>query len=287
MLVPVMMATVWLMWPQQSADELMADAMGNAEVTLTTSDGQHVKLAGGSEIKVVQGRITCIKDGTLAYESKEAAQAGAENELVVPRGGACSVVLEDGTRVMLNAGSKLRYPVRFAENGAKTVEMEGELYFDVVSDGRPFEVHTGNGLVEVLGTSFGVKAYPQEAVYTTLVSGKVRFSSASGRQVVLAPGEQAVASADGRLDVCTPEIDEYVGWTKGMLVFDDQSLDEVMKAIGRWYGVEVVYAEPQLRHLRFTGSLKLQEEVTRFLDLLQLTGDITYEMEGRTVTIRK
>ena len=286
MVVPVMMATVWMLWPGQEPAELVGGSMGNAQVMLTTSDGRKVALEGGSEIKVAEGKVTCTKDGTLAYESQVQEKAGAENELVVPRGGECSVVLEDGTRVTLNAGSKLRYPVRFAQSQTRSVEMEGELYFDVTHDGRPFEAQTSLGTVQVLGTSFCVRAYPKEPVYTTLVSGKVRFASLSGKTANLTPGKQAVASADGTLVVREPEMDEYVGWTRGLLVFEDQCLADVMKTIERWYGVDVAFADPRLRDIRFTGNVSRQEELTKLLDLLQLTGDLTYEFDGKTVTIK-
>lgn len=107
-----------------------------------------------------------------------------------------TVLLADGTTVHLNAGSKLLYPVRFVGK-RRIVTLEGEAYFDVRKDEEhPFVVRTRFGEVTVLGTAFNINAYNDaDACYTTLVYGKVNFSTPDQNTITLAPGEQAVASS--------------------------------------------------------------------------------------------
>ena len=146
---------------------------------------------------VVDGVQVKYKKGVLSYQPTVTTQHEEEsteekpvksNELVIPRGGENTVILADGTTVHLNAGSKPTYPVRFAGK-RRVVALEGEAYFDVVKDEtRPFIVQTHLGEVTVLGTAFNINAYTDASVYTTLVHGKVQFSSSSIGTIILSPG---------------------------------------------------------------------------------------------------
>ena len=162
----------------------------NGETVNLERDSMQVLEKNGTQISYAEGKIT--------YRSTPQIQELAYNELIVPIGGECHVLLDDGTDVWLNADSKLKYPIVF--NGeSREVVLSGEAYFEVKKDNRPFIVNLESGDITVLGTSFGVSAYPGYPNYTTLVQGSVRFTSLRREQIVLTPGEQAVVDISGSL----------------------------------------------------------------------------------------
>ena len=266
---------------------------GTQQAQLTLPDGSIIDVDKKEVNVVVDGVQVKYKKGVLSYqptvttqheEKNIEEQSGKSNELVIPRGGENTVILADGTTVHLNAGSKLTYPVRFAGK-RRVVALEGEAYFDVVKDEtRPFIVQTHLGEVTVLGTAFNINAYTDASVYTTLVHGKVQFSSSSIGTIILSPGEQAVVSANGS-EKRMVDLDEYVGWVDGRYVFNNRPLGEIMQTFERWYDIQVYYETPHLRDITYSGSLKRYGTINSFLDALELTGDLTYKISGRNILI--
>lgn len=266
---------------------------GTQQAQLTLPDGSIIDVDKKEVNVVVDGVQVKYKKGVLSYQPTVTTQYEEEsteekpvksNELVIPRGGENTVILADGTTVHLNAGSKLTYPVRFAGK-RRVVALEGEAYFDVVKDEtRPFIVQTHLGEVTVLGTAFNINAYTDASVYTTLVHGKVQFSSSSIGTIILSPGEQAVVSANGS-EKRMVDLDEYVGWVDGRYVFNNRPLGEIMQTFERWYDIQVYYETPHLRDITYSGSLKRYGTINSFLDALELTGDLTYKISGRNILI--
>ena len=266
---------------------------GTQQAQLTLPDGSIIDVDKKEVNVVVDGVQVKYKKGVLSYPPPVTTQHEEEsteekpvksNELVIPRGGENTVILADGTTVHLNAGSKLTYPVRFAGK-RRVVALEGEAYFDVVKDEtRPFIVQTHLGEVTVLGTAFNINAYTDASVYTTLVHGKVQFSSSSIGTIILSPGEQAVVSANGS-EKRMVDLDEYVGWVDGRYVFNNRPLGEIMQTFERWYDIQVYYETPHLRDITYSGSLKRYGTINSFLDALELTGDLTYKISGRNILI--
>lgn len=266
---------------------------GTQQAQLTLPDGSVIDVHKKEVSVVVDGVQVKYKKGVLSYqptvttehEEKDVEeQPVGSNELTIPRGGENTVILSDGTTVHLNAGSKLTYPVRFAGK-RRIVHLEGEAYFDVMADEEhPFVVQTHLGEVTVLGTAFNVNAYADAPVYTTLVHGKVQFSSPNAEPITLLPGEQVIVSANGS-EKRAVNLEEYVGWVDGMYVFNNRPLGEIMKTFERWYDIQVYYEVPHLRDITYSGSLKRYGTINSFLDALELTGDLTYKISGRNILI--
>lgn len=267
---------------------------GTQQAQLTLPDGSIIDVHKKEVNVIVDGVQVKYKEGVLSYQSTVTTQheeknveeqPAKSNELVIPRGGENTVVLADGTTVHLNAGSKLTYPVRFVGK-RRTVILEGEAYFDVMADEkRPFVVQTHLGEVIVLGTAFNVNAYADASVcYTTLVRGKVKFSTPYTADITLSPGEQAVVSVNGS-EKRVVDLEEYVGWVNGVYTFNNRSLGEIMQTFERWYDIQVYYETPALRDIAYSGSLKRYGTINSFLDALELTGDLTYKISGRNVLI--
>ena len=267
---------------------------GTQQAQLTLSDGSVIDVHRKEVSVVVDGVQVKYKKGVLSYqptvttqheEKNIEEQSGKSNELVIPRGGENTVILADGTTVHLNAGSKLTYPVRFAGK-RRIVRLEGEAYFDVAGDeNHPFVVQTHLGEITVLGTEFNVNAYADTPVcYTTLVHGKVKFSTLNAETVTLSPGEQAVVFANSSTKRKV-DLEEYVGWVDGMYIFNDRPLGDIMKTFERWYDIQVYYETPNLRDITYSGNLKRYGTINSFLDALELTGDLTYKISGRNILI--
>ena len=229
--------------------------------------------------------------GVLTYENvgKEDARPMevVYNTLEVPRGGEYDVVLEDGTRVWLNADSRLKYPVVFPGSERRVI-LEGEAYFKVKrEENRPFSVEMGGNCIEVLGTEFNVRYYPEEnKQITTLVSGKVKFISEGNKSLVLSPGEQAVLTHEGILSCTSVDVTLYTAWKDGNFVFRKQRLEEVLKTLARWYDVDVFYEDVSRKDVEFTGNIERFERFEEIIDLLRMTGDTDFEVKGKNIFVR-
>lgn len=168
-----------------------------------------------------------------------------------PRGSAVAdMILSDGTRVWLNAGSSIRYPTTFPDYD-RTVELEGEAYFDIATDTRrPFGVTIGRTIVRALGTAINIKANDQ-LWKVSLLQGEARITA--GNTLTLEAGQQAVANDRVEL-VKDANLDAVTDWKKGLFSFSHTDLISALNELARWYNVEVVYdKEPPNRY--FTGKL--------------------------------
>lgn len=200
------------------------------------------------------------------------------------------LVLTDGTKVWVNADSRLKFPVRFREDHREVYLLSGEAYFEVERDeSKPFLVHTSRGCVKVLGTEFNVRDYPEEhRVVTTLVNGSVQFTGKDKKKVVLEPGFQVVAdSLTGTWDVREVNLKEYVGWRNGLYVFSHLTLEELMRVIERNYDVTVFFANEECKRLVFSGDLQKYETVEHFLRFIETGGDVRFVVKERTITVYK
>lgn len=259
----------------------------NENIQLRLSDGRTINLSADKEgtIQEQNGAEILQEKGKLAYrqDSSQHKKEIQYNELRVPTGGECQLVLEDGTKLWINSNTRVKYPVSFPDNKREII-VSGEIYLEVVKDGRPFLVNTSAGQVRVLGTSFGVQAYGEE-VLTTLVSGRVRFTNKAGHKTELKAGEQAVATANGEVTKREVRVEEYVGWKDGWYIFREQRLEDVMTTLNRWYGTNVFYQNPRVKDIRFTGNLKRYESVKTFLEVLAASEDVHYKLNGETIIL--
>ena len=262
---------------------------GEKKATLTLADGTEVHVEEiTAQILQEKGMNIEYRNGEIVYhKSEEKTTEVVYNKLEVPRGGECMIKLDDGTKVWVNAETKLKYPVVFVGDRREVV-LEGEAFFDVAKNEKPFIVKTSFGDVRVLGTAFGISAYASESEsYTTLVRGKVSVEREGGEPVVILPGEQVVTSKDGKMIKQQVDVEEFVGWKDGIYVFKEKSLGEIMKTLERWYNISVDFQEKSLVDLPFTGNLKRYDDINVFFDALTRTGDMKYRVEGNQVILFK
>ncbi len=263
---------------------------GQVKALLTLCNGKSIQLDDAKTIiKEEQALISKAENGSLSYEGITPAQQGKIkfNDLVIPRGGEFSLVLEDGTKIWLNAESKLRYPIAFTGEERK-VYLEGEAYFKVAKGAKPFIVDVQGQLVHVYGTEFNISGYPSDPkVYTTLVEGKVSVKAIYDSNVVhLEPGTQSVFSKNN-LEISLREVntDEVASWKTGMIVFENQSLEQIMKTLSRWYDFDYQYTGNDISHLQYRGKVPRYGDFKEVLKVLEECGGIRLNIKGKTVII--
>ena len=260
---------------------------------LILADGMEVDIKAVGEAVVEQnGKKIVIGAQGVNYEvdSQESGivTKNIYNSLEIPRGGEYSLTLADGTRVWMNADSKLKYPISFVED-RRVVYLEGEAYFEVAKNAsKPFIVSTLSGDITVLGTHFNVKSYSDEsAIYTTLVEGSVSFKGSAGKETILSPGEQlAFYPAKGVQELKQVNVNNYVGWKNNLFQFEELSLEDIMKTLARWYDVTVSYENEELKQLVFSGNLDKYNNIESFLKLFEVGAKIEFKVDNRHIHIK-
>lgn len=258
----------------------------NKRAVLTLSNGREVELNSESkEMEDVVARIINSGSG-LSYVEKKDTMAAEEiyNQVRTPLGGEYRLTLADGTRVLLGAMSTIKYPVTFTGEN-RVVEVSGEAYFDVVKDTEhPFIVELENMKVEVLGTSFNVRDYEDEAfAEATLVSGKVKVV-AGDELCVLEPSYQAVIDKSARsLKERKVEVSEYVDWIDGKLNIRNQRLEDILTRLGKWYNIHVFYTDEKSKDIRFYASVDRYDDLNKLLEIFEKTDLVKFEVKGNVV----
>lgn len=270
--------------------ESIAVKAGKPQAVLVLSSGERQVLDRGEKSIEDRGVMIRADSGRINYEGKLLAKGGVQevfHVLEVPRGGEYFMTLEDGTRVWLNAATRLKYPVVFT-GGIRKVFLKGEAYFEVVHDTtRPFIVETEQANIRVLGTSFDVCAYKEEGkMWTTLEEGMVEVESADKeKKIKMFPGEQ-ICLEDGRgMKKYKVETALFTSWRIGRLVFKDIRLEDLMRNMARWYDVEVVFRRENLKDIVFTGDVKKYEDLNEVLEMIELTSEARFTIEGQSIII--
>lgn len=300
LLIPLIIGTVLFNRIEEPAATIVQTAShrnnqilpGEKKAILTLDNGQIIDLKASKNILLEEKDGTAIQvdSSTLNYQSSsQAALVSTEkiafNKIEIPRGGEYSLFLSDGTKVYLNSMSSLRFPVQF--KGAKrVVELQGEAYFEVCKNGKPFIVKTLAAEVEVLGTTFNISAYQGEEYQATLLSGSVKVHTEEISRL-LKPSEQA-RIAPGGTAVAVQRVDahDYTSWINGKIHFKDRRLEEIMHSLSRWYDMTVVYQNERVKNLKFGCNLDRDKEITPFLKLLENTGKVSVTINERIITIK-
>jgi len=198
-----------------------------------------------------------------------------------------SIVLPDSSRVWLNSGSKLTFNSDF-KSGARNVTLEGEAFFMVLKDKKhPFRVKTADLDIEVLGTKFNVKAYPDEnSVYTTLVEGSLEISS-QYQNTRIKPDQKLIFSKENNkmavLELKDTSVDTE--WKDGRLVFRNESLGELAPKLRRWFDVDIAFADERAKRRRFTGVLE-RESILEVISYFDLSKYVECSIQGNKIIIR-
>lgn len=267
-------------------------APGNKAI-LTLSNGRQILLdSTGSGTIAVQGHVSVTRqaNGQIAYSGQD--DQVSIHTISNPRGSRpLSLLLADGTKVWLNVASSLRFPTAFNGNERK-VEITGEGYFEVSPNERkPFIVETGTyARIIVLGTAFNVKAYDKN-LEATLLTGAVRIQPFPGitpptTGLVLKPGQQASYEAGEPVRLfLEANVDQVLAWKNGQFYFSGNNIGQIMTELERYYDVEVDY-KATVNDL-FVAKLPRDLPISQILDLLEMTNQVHFKIEGRKITVIK
>lgn len=261
-------------------DETVADAL------LLTADGKRIPVNQSKSVMTVSSEAIkqgdrLISEGKVGTESAEVVYS----TLKILRGKQFKMQLSDGTKVWLNSESEITFPNRF-DGPNRAVSVKGELLFEVTEDkAHPFIVTTERGVVRVLGTAFNVHCYENEIPMITLVRGKIHYSLGD-QSVELNPGQQCRVNG-GRLTVVNVDTYEYTAWVDEMIVFKNKRLEELMNMLGRLYDFTIVYEEPELKELPFTGAFKQYEQPDVIIRMIEESGLIRIERQEHDLVVRR
>lgn len=257
---------------------------------LTLANGKKIMLDSAQNGSLaVQGKTDLVKldDGQIAYRGQDAAASLQWNTLTLPRGSRImAIVLSDGTKVWLNAGSSISYPVAFTSN-ERRVTVTGETYFEVTKDHlHPFIVENGDNRVEVLGTHFNVHAYEDETnIQITLLEGSITVSNRKEKQTIT-PGQMAVIETGRHIGITkNADVDRIMAWRNGRFDFAGAEIGTVMRELARWYDLEVEYKEPV--HEKFYLETSRNTNAADLLKILETTGGVHFSTAGKKIIVMR
>ena len=264
---------------------------GKNSATLTLSNGKKIVLSDAINGELAnEGGVSISKTSTgeLIYAIKSSGgSANLMNTLSTTNGETYQVVLPDDSKVWLNAASSIKYPSNFESLKERKIELTGEAYFEVSKDKQhPFIVKSQGQEIVVRGTHFNVNAYEDDGdTRTVLLEGSVVVLSGIGAtgSTLLKPGQQSVVNAKG-IKVEPADVELAVAWKNNKFMFEGERIENIMKMIARWYNVEVVY-EGKVPDDLFGGSVSRFDKVSKVLDVLELTGNVHFKIEGRRITV--
>ncbi len=265
--------------------------VGNQQVYDLTPDSIIDFKESGIEVRNSSNQLSYVDETGEKHGSE-----GEEHTLVIPRGGNYFLQLADGTKVWLNAETKLTYPVRFNNSERRIRLISGEVYLEVTHDvAHPFILETSRGTITVLGTSFNVRDYTDEhAVVATLVTGRInmRVGAKAGDVYTIIPNQQLIVSTDAGTDsqkVVVQDVyaPDFTGWKNNYFEFHNQTLAYIIRDISRWYDCSYVFSDDSLMQYRFSVKLDKYSRIEDLLQTIELTKKVKLEVQDQKIVIGK
>lgn len=269
--------------------------LNNSEsITLTLQDGS-VKVISENGNKIItdtSGELIISQEGNeLQYKKRKQNKELVYNELNVPYGKHFDIVLSDGTKVKLNSGSSLNYPVAFLEGKNREVYLKGEAFFDVAKDIKhPFIVKANDVNVQVLGTQFNISYYPEDpTIQTVLIEGSVNVNenNINNDGEVLTPGQMAEwskTSKSFRIKEVDTEI--YTSWIENKLVFKSTSFEIIKKKLERKFNIVIDCQYSTINEQVYTATF-LNESIEDIMDAFQVDTPFDFVKENNKIVITK
>ena len=287
-------SVLWL-WLGTLGEErvVLAEQGQQNNVCLVLSTGEVVDISnvGQDEVKLDKGtklyegnRLEYVQPDSLHKKELEF------NQLIIPKGTFYHLVLSDGTKVWLNADSKIKYPVSFGQD-KREVSLRGEGYFEVAKDSsRPFIVSTEKMDVKVLGTTFDVNTYEDEGKsFVVLVEGLVEVSAGKGESRIITPGYMAEVNmhdVQAKIHVSKCDTEHYIAWKSGNFSFRNASLTEILKRVSRYYDVTVI-REQVFEEEYYTGDVSSDVSLESLLAVIESSTSVSFKVERKIVYVQK
>ena len=293
--VPLLLGIYWLQ--QEHMEEQSQMTMhktgivpGGYKATLITAQGKAITLLPSAEEDIRVQENFVVKNGQkgIVYQdTKKETTTLKYNKFKTPRGGEYTITLSDGTRVYLNAASKLKYPVQF-DSKRREVYLSGEAYFEVTKDmNRPFYVVTDAVRVKVYGTEFNVNTNGIGGTQTTLVSGKVGiWGRGSVQEYIMKPFQLAEFGDNGEFKgIRDVDVKTYTAWKEGFFVFEDEGLEGILNRLSRWYDVDIFYSNERVKTYHFTGHMEKYENIETILNAISKMVGVHFTIKEKTIIV--
>lgn len=259
------------------SSDILEKHKNSEEVLLVLSDNEVHAAKDGSVVDYSSDNEIKVDDKTIATQSHKTTY----NQLIVPYGKRTSVILADGSKIWLNAGSHMIYPTAFAKD-KREIHISGEAYADISRDEKkPFKIRTDKMTVEVLGTRFNVNAYEGSTTQSiVLVEGSVAVRTQDNKRAVLKPNERYAQTNDThRID--RVDVSNYISWVEGYYSFENEKLGVILQKLSDYYGVNIT-CDSQTYNLQCTGGLDLKDDLKRVLDGLSQSTPTEYTHDKET-----
>ena len=278
---------------KQPAKNIAILTLGNnSQIVLDeASNGEIAQESGVSILKTDKGELIYKIRNSNKLSNND---LNKYNTISTPMGGKFKVILPDGSLVVLNAASTLKYPVHFDEKLRK-VSFTGEAYFEIakLEDKRkkrvPFYVYSNDQIVEVLGTHFNINSYDNEEYSkTTLLEGSVKIinEKSAAPAKILKPGQQAVIKrGDIQTKIMIADEAQALAWKDGYFLFKNTNIKDVVNELERWYNIDIQY-EDEMEFENITGYISRNVKISSVLKMLQLSGIVNYEISGSKIIIK-
>lgn len=263
------------------------------QAMLVTGDGEIYPLDVTKESFVDPSNLT-NNISHLVHDKKQGFisffRSAVSDTIIVPRGAKYKFTLMDGTKVWLNSNSKLVFPTQF-EGGIRQISLKGEGFFEVAPNKAvPFVIDVDEAEVKVVGTAFNINAYDEKyEMVTTVVEGKVIVNDDHWeKNELLMPNEQlCVNTLTGVVQRKVIDAGVFTAWTRGRLVFENESLDSLMKRLERLYDVNIIISDDVDKTIKFTGDIKRYDDLNDVLDMLATTQNVKFSVDGQDVVVSK
>lgn len=249
---------------------------------LQLSNGEKVVLNNKTS-KTYNTNKTFVGNGAeLIVKNDKNQQVSRLNSLIVPRASYYKITLSDGTKVWVNAQSKLNFPAQFSGD-ERRVSLEGEAYFEVAHDAKkPFYVDSKAGEIKVLGTHFNVFAYHDD-IRATLVEGKVEVRQQENK-LELNPGEFASLSKNNMIKG-NADIQQDLAWHKNEFYFKKETIVNIAHQLSRWYDLDVKFRGNVQLNKEYSGSIQRDVKLSQVLEMLSYVSDLRFEVHGKELII--
>ena len=293
--IAILIATIYF-YNQNETSKIQLDTIPSESITLKMDDG-NIKIIddkGSFKIKDKKGTLLGSQNGnSIVYNDKNKIEKLVYNTLTVPYGKRFALKLSDGTKVNLNAGSSLRYPVKFIEGQNRQVFIEkGEAYFNVTKDAKhPFIVSNDKVNVRVLGTQFNISSYPEDSnVSTVLVEGSVSLYNIgdkyeSKKATILKPGYKADWNKNNKsINIEKADIEIHTAWINGRIILKHMKFDAIIKKLERHYNVEITNNNTSLANEFITATFDI-ETIEQVFEVLNEIHSIDYKINKNIIII--
>ncbi len=270
-----------------NVNDVKIDQEGDVKLVLNNNEEITIEERESSITYSTSGDRIAINDN----ESIEQSSKDSYNTIIVPYGKRTYITLSEGTKVWLNSGSKLTYPVAFTGD-KREVHLIGEAIFDVTHNKqKPFYVITNDYDIKVLGTVFNVSSYQDDAYTSTALeqgSVEIKYATSSifGKsRIKIKPGTLAVYNNQNKsIQSRSVDVSKYMSWRDGKFIFKKERLDVIVKKLSRYYNVSISIKNEALKKETFSGHLDLKDNIDKVLEIISETTDLKFEKEkGRVV----